>query len=73
MKNHLFDAAGPAFEELSLEEMSTITGSGDVQPETTVPCIKTIVEIAKTSSSFCAGAGAGIGTGVTIVLSIKKC
>lgn len=59
---------GQAFEEISLKEMESIQGSGDMEPETTiltpssVPCIQAGGAI-----------GGGIATGVTIVLSIKKC
>ena len=33
-----YEYAGPAFEELSTEEMAAIQGSGDVQAETTPVC-----------------------------------
>ena len=32
------ELVGPSFEELSLEEMEAIQGSGDVQAETTPAC-----------------------------------
>lgn len=59
---------GKTFEEMSIKEMESIQGSGDMEAETTiltpssVPCIQTAGYI-----------GSGITVGATIVLSIKKC
>ncbi|MGR5968245.1 lichenicidin A2 family type 2 lantibiotic [Bacillus paranthracis] len=71
--NEINKLVGPSFEELSLEEMTSVQGSGDVKPETTPACVATIVEAAITSSGFCGSVGAGTATTVTVVLSIKKC
>ena len=61
--------SGPSFEELTLEQMHSIQGSGDVQAETTLVCV-----MARTSkTSAVGGVVLGIGTGVTIVLTIRKC
>ncbi|MCY8090037.1 mersacidin family lantibiotic [Bacillus sonorensis] len=65
--------SGPSFEELTMEEMVSIQGSGDVKPETTPACVATLIEAAAESSPFCGAIGAGAATGVTVVLSIKKC
>lgn len=47
MKNEEFNLhpAGPAFEDLTLEEMVASQGSGDVKPETTIPCSAMSVEL----------------------------
>ncbi|MDW0108894.1 lichenicidin A2 family type 2 lantibiotic [Sporosarcina aquimarina] len=63
--------AGPTFEELSMEEMVAIQGSGDVSAETTPICATAATAAA--SSAACGWVGGGIATGVTIVLSIKHC
>ena len=36
--NEMYEYAGPAFEELTEEQMQAIQGSGDVQAETTPVC-----------------------------------
>ena len=61
--------AGPAFEELTLEEMIASQGSGDVKSETTYPCLYvTAVE----SSAWCAEAlSAAVSATVSFVKS--KC
>ncbi|MGR5968247.1 lichenicidin A2 family type 2 lantibiotic [Bacillus paranthracis] len=48
---------GPSFEELSLEEMTSVQGSGDVKPETTPACV----------------AGYTIGIGIGSVVSAMWC
>ncbi|MDW0108896.1 lichenicidin A2 family type 2 lantibiotic [Sporosarcina aquimarina] len=63
--------AGPTFEELSMDEMVAIQGSGDVQAETTPVCA--IAATTAASSAACGWVGGGIATGVTVVLSIKHC
>ena len=56
--NNQISVAGPSFEQLTLEEMHSIQGSGDVQAETT---------------PVCAAGVAGFATGVLIVLTLKRC
>ncbi|MDW0108895.1 lichenicidin A2 family type 2 lantibiotic [Sporosarcina aquimarina] len=63
--------AGPTFEEVSMDEMVAIQGSGDVQAETTPVCA--IAATTAASSAACGWVGGGIATGVTVVLSIKHC
>ena len=60
----------PSFEELSVEEMEAIQGSGDVQAETTPVCA---VAAAAASSAACGWVGGGIFTGVTVVVFLKHC
>lgn len=59
--------AGPAFEDLTIEEMVASQGSGDVKPQTTVPC-----GFAAASSAECAGA-AEATVAATISFFSKKC
>ena len=48
------ELVGPSFEELSLEEMEAIQGSGDVQAETTPACFTIgLGEGALFSAKFC--------------------
>ncbi|MGG7602622.1 lichenicidin A2 family type 2 lantibiotic [Weissella cibaria] len=61
----------PEFEDLSLAEMESIQGAGDVQAETTPICA--IAATASVSSGACAAAGAGVSVGVTVVVSLKHC
>ena len=63
--------SGPSFEELTLAEMHSIQGSGDVQAETTFVCA--IAATVQVSSVVCASTSTGIATGATVVLTIKKC
>ena len=61
----------PSFEELSVDEMEAIQGSGDVQAETTPVCA--VAATAAASSAACGWVGGGIFTGVTVVVSLKHC
>ena len=69
--DQLKEYAGPAFEELTAEEMAAIQGSGDVQAETTPICAVSVTMGA--SSAACGWVGGGIVTGVTIVVTLKSC
>ncbi|MCA0987010.1 mersacidin family lantibiotic [Guptibacillus algicola] len=53
--------AGQAFSELTIEDMMTIQGAGDVQPETTPTTV---------SSGVCVG---WFTAGVTVTISYAKC
>ncbi len=60
---------GPAFEELTLEEMVASQGSGDVKTQTTYPCIYVS---AVESSAACADAlSAAVSAAVSF--ASKKC
>jgi CylL-L protein len=69
--NKKMNTAGPSFEELTVEEMEMIQGSGDVQAETTPVCA--IAATAAASSAACGYVGGGIFTGVTVVVTLKSC
>ncbi len=66
-----YEYAGPAFEELTAEEMVAIQGSGDVQAETTPICA--IAATTAASSAACGWVGGGIATGVTVIVTLKSC
>ncbi|MCY8090035.1 lichenicidin A2 family type 2 lantibiotic [Bacillus sonorensis] len=38
-KDTTLSVTGPSFEELTMEEMASIQGCGDVKPETTPVCV----------------------------------
>ena len=69
--DQLKEYAGPAFEELTAEEMAAIQGSGDVQAETTPICA--IAATTAASSAACGWVGGGIATGVTVIVTLKSC
>ena len=62
--NNEMTVSGPSFEELTLAEMNSIQGMGDIQDETTKVCV--VVAAAKMSSVICGyTVGFGIGAAVT--------
>ena len=65
----LNQVVGDAFEDLSISEMVQVQGSGDITPETTIPCLYTWY-YATLSSTNCA-ATASLASGA--VLSIARC
>lgn len=61
--------AGPAFEDLTLDEMIASQGSGDVKAETTVPCV---TGLATLSSVECANQFQNVTTAIALSYA-KKC
>ncbi len=59
-KEELNKLVGPAFEDLSLEEMLELQGSGDPEARTTLLCI-----------TMAGAASFTLGTGITV--SLKHC
>ncbi|WP_129044617.1 lichenicidin A2 family type 2 lantibiotic [Companilactobacillus metriopterae] len=61
----------PEFESLSVDEMNSIQGAGEMQSETTPVCA--IAATVAESSGVCSSVATGVTTGATVVLTIKRC